>query len=291
MKMSDEKMNTEEAKQLSHRFQEFAQPHTDVFFSLRRSDERTAVFEKVGSAIHITYKGLSLAVTCHHVAPIGCIYFTNPKRLKRPTIPDGEKAFRQNVEELARSEALDLAVFDTSNIDVGAHGKQRYDLQKSGGVTPETVGKNIGTLSCIYGVWGKHVSGKSWEDAVLYIQFPVYTGLGPITGIERGFVIGDFAENEILERPKPNTEFEVLKTIMPTGGARDLSGCSGSGLWVLCGGEPVLAGILLGPEPSQHDQHLIRFTPVWSLMTLIDQKIIQQEAGPYGSPATGSPSS
>jgi len=60
--------------------------------------------------------------------------------------------------------------------------------------------------------------------------------------------------------------FPQLKPIGPTGGPRDLSGMSGSGLWIKTDDGIRLTGILLGPTPGETNQHLIRFTPIWKVI-------------------------
>ncbi len=69
-----------------------------------------------------------------------------------------------------------------------------------------------------------------------------------------------------------NTEvFPQLKEMGVSGASRDLSGMSGSGLWVADVDRIFLAGILTGPASGKIADPEIRFTPVWVLRTLLEE--------------------
>jgi hypothetical protein len=128
--------------------------------------------------------------------------------------------------------------------------------------------KHKGLASFIYGVLGKQTSGFVYPDGLAYMEVITYSGLGPIVEVTENLVVTDHAEKQSLREGEP--VISRIKNIVPTGGYRDISGCSGSGLWIMTT-EPILVGILCRPRAADSDKHLIEFTPVWHLLKLADE--------------------
>jgi hypothetical protein len=64
---------------------------------------------------------------------------------------------------------------------------------------------------------------------------------------------------------KDDAGFPELADVQINGKSRDLSGTSGSGLWIVRKDRIHLAGILRGPASGMVGDPDIRFTPVWLL--------------------------
>ena len=267
-------MDIQEAKELNGKFTEIVPGYTDVFVPLSEPVGGKSEARAFGSCVHLTYKGHDLTVTCDHVAKEDCIYFTNPKGLLTPSVPEGEHPTTPGVHLLDRSKPLDLALFSSDALAMEQHGKTRYDLAKSAVVTRELLAdpKHKGLASFIYGVWGKQTSGFVYPDGLAYMQVITYSGLGPIHEVTEDLIVTDHAEKEDLREGEPT--LKQIEDIEITGGYRDIKGCSGSGLWIMADG-PVLAGILCRPREAPADQHLIEFTPVWQVLAFIDSTLAE----------------
>ena len=212
------------------------------------------------SCLYLRFNGHNYAVSCSHVVKDKSEYFTGSKRLRGTPI---EKAGSHRVPplQLIRSDsALDLAAFTHFGLDLAKIPKCAYDLSSSP-FTYENTAKDIGTLSFIYGVPAFLSYAIPRPDEGVYLCLPIYTVCGPITQVCREWILADFPENEPDEVNPEITDFAA------TGGARDISGMSGSGLWVMCEDRFHLSGIL-SHRTSGYDtssSHIISFTPVWVL--------------------------
>lgn len=244
--------------------------HTDIILSIEKGTG------KCGSAgcVHVLFRGLEYVITCHHVLKDEREYFTGPQRLKKDMIDEGMKHEVPPMELVGSDAACDIAVFRLKGIQLQDIPKSVYDLSQSPFIF-DNLSKNLGLLSFIYGTPGFAQRYFQYPDLVLYMNTPVYTAHGPITEVLPEKIVGDFAEKELLEL---NTEVALQLTgVQPTGGARDLHGMSGSGLWVYSGlsDKFELAGILCGR--NQHcdpaTDHLIDFTPVWKLKEVLERLI------------------
>jgi hypothetical protein len=161
------------------------------------------------------------------------------------------------------SEELDLAVFSGAGLDLGASKKLRYLMSKSDWCTRKRFQDEIGLATCLYGLWGEKTRGHIYEDGLVYLNAPIYTAVGPLTQVTEHELIADMAEKELLFRNDANP---VIKGTALTGGARDITGTSGSGLWFMLDKEPTALGMVLGrADPCPPGTHLMRFTPVWSV--------------------------
>lgn len=263
-------MEMPEARQLNGKFTSVVPKHTDVFLTLSQPVEGKSETKGIGSCVHLLYKGRNFIVTCDHVAKERCIYFTNPKGIATPCVPEGQHTLVSGLPLLERSKPHDLAIFDGADLPMEQHGKTRFDLAKSAVVTHALLSdtKHNGLASFIYGVFGEQTSGIVYPDGLAYIEVITYSGLGPIVEVTEDMIVTDHAEKQNLLEGKPL--IARIKNIVPTGGYRDISGCSGSGLWIMKT-EPILAGILCRPRVANSDKHLIEFTPVWHLLKLLDE--------------------
>jgi len=247
-------MELADAKALFKRFSDQVPSHTDILLALSQPQDGKSGCRGVGSGVHVTYCGRHLTITCSHVAKHDCLYFSNPKGLRSPQIPDGEHPLVSNISLLVRSERDDIAVLDSAHLPITAHGKSRYDLAKSLEVTKELLSSPElnGLAGYTYGVWGSQTSGFIYPDGLAYMQVITYSGIGPITAVSDDTLIVDLSEKDDLREGEP--ALDRIRDIQPTGGYRDISGCSGCGLWIMKD-QPRLAGILLAPERATRSQH------------------------------------
>jgi hypothetical protein len=107
-------MEVSEAKQLNGKFTAVVPKHTDVFLTLSQPVDGKSETKGLGSCVHLVYKGRNLTMTCDHVAKEGCIYFTNPKGLATPHVPEGQHPLVSGLPLLKRSKPHDLAIFDSA---------------------------------------------------------------------------------------------------------------------------------------------------------------------------------
>lgn len=250
-------------KKLMLRFSYTASKYTDVLLVLNITGKLCGF----GSCIHIRTCGRILTVSCNHVAYPSSVYFSGPERLKKDIITDEDISRICKIKLIKRYDKYDLAVFDSSNLKLEDNGKFRYDLDKSRKITFEVAKKNVDSICFIYGILGSKTRVYNYPDGMNYMQLPIYTGIGPLVSVANDKVIADFAEKEMYEL---NVEhFPQLEGLYPTGGSRDISGASGSGLWIQFGDEILLIGILLGPKEASSGKHLIRFTPIWIIQDLV----------------------
>ncbi len=260
-------MNTDEAKSLTAKLAACAAQHTDIIIALTQPENGRSQCKGFGSTVHLSYGSREFSVTCSHVAKEDCLYFTNPKHLPKPMIPEGEHGSVRNIEVLVRCVSRDLAILESSCLPMTAHSKSRYPLEKSRVVTKDLLLKHSGLASLVYGVWGNMTVGFNYPDGLSYAEVVTYTALGPIVSVTDDEIICDITEKNDLRQGTPT--LERIKCVTPTGGSRDISGCSGCGVWIM-GDEPVLAATLLGPKEATGDKHLVRCTPVWHTIRLIE---------------------
>ncbi len=216
-----------------------------------------------GSAVLLEARKGFLAVTCDHVVSKGTVHYSGPGRLDRPKAPDKPNEHTVGPAELvATNVAADLALLRT---DASAYlpGKVPYDLSKSDFVTEQLLQKQVGTAAFILGYWGEMSRAFAYPDGLFYLEAPLYAAIGPLSESSSEELIADMAEKDVLFRN--DKVFPQIAQHVPTGGKRDLSGISGSGLWMMDKTGPVLVGIVLGSRPGSSEQHLIRAAPVWVL--------------------------
>lgn len=238
------------------------QPHTDVVVVTSDVPGGRLRVDAVGSGLHLDTELGRLLVTCDHVVNKGAIRHFGPGRLAEPRFPDDFEPMRVPPADLVATNAeADLALLRGGH--PLAEGKCAYPLEQSSGITAAHLSTQIGTASFILGFWGDKVRAHAYPDGVFYLEAPLYSGVGPLVEVHAETIVADMAEKDIFFL---NTQsFEHLNGTAATGGRRDLSGISGSGLWMLDAGSAVLVGIVLGANPGSADEHLLRVAPVWVL--------------------------
>lgn len=239
-----------------------------VDFLLVRNVETGACGQ--ASCLHVSFQGKDYAVTCHHVLKPKAEYYTGPHRLATDQITeeDDKKPGIPPLRLVADSVELDLALFEQPGLDLPSIPKRSYPLSE-GIITFEQAEKNKGTVGYIYGVPGFATRGFQYPDETVYLSTPIYRAYGPIVSVEAKRITADFAERKLLELH--TREAPQLEAFQVSGGARDLGGMSGSGLWVHDGQRFHLAGVLKGREPGSCtlNTHTIEFTPIWSVVQWI----------------------
>lgn len=223
----------------------------------------------LASCVYIEWKGASYAISCHHILAEDREYIAGAKRLTSKIISENDSHAVGPIELVASDKDKDLALFALGGIDLPSIPKQTYDLSNS---LPNFDGttKEIGTLSFIHAVPGFAMKGTQYEDGLVFLKCPIYAAYGPIVDVSENVIVGDFAEQELVEINLK--DFPELTDFKANGGTRDLSGMSGSGLWVICEKRFILLGILLGPtaDNKPESEHRIRFTPIWKVIEWLE---------------------
>ncbi|MEO7931536.1 MAG: hypothetical protein ABIT76_00110 [Chthoniobacterales bacterium] len=244
--------------------------HTDIVLSIEKGTGKCGA----AGCVHVLFRGLEYVITCHHVLKNDRDYFTGPLRLKKDMIEEDMKHEVPPMEFIGSDIACDVAVFRLKGIQLQDIPKSAYDLSQSP-FTFDNLSKNLGLLSFIYGTPGFAQRYFQYPDLVLYMNTPVYIAHGPIMEVLPEKIVSDFAEKDLLEL---NTNVAPqLVGFQPSGGARDLRGMSGSGLWIYSGlsDKFELAGILRGRNDhcDLATEHLINFCPVWKLTEFLESLI------------------
>jgi hypothetical protein len=254
------KISRQSAKETLERTSRHALKHTEIVLVSKPSANGTLHLSGWGSGILVRQRHSNLLVTCHHVTSYGSVHHYGASRLEEPRIPrDPGKHAVNPALLIASNPSSDLAILQASEPISSVPPKSYYDLSRSDFVTEEMLTKNIGTAAVIC---GPSLQGAERHESG-YFEAPIYSALGPLTDVRHGQLVADMAEADFLF--KDSDLFPQLKEMTPSGGPRNLKGISGSGLWLLDNDDPVLAGIVLGPNPGASDTHLIRITPIWSL--------------------------
>lgn len=218
----------------------------------------------IGSGVLIKKGEHNLIVTCEHVINKGQERYCGAGRLERPSVPDNPKQHAVGPAKLvATNVGADLALLKNGSISYSGSQKTYYDLNRSNFVSENHMQSQLGTASFILGYWGEMGRAYAYEDGLFYLEAPLYSAIGPLCKVNVNELLANIAEKEVLF--KNVKDFPQIAPHVPSGGARDLSGISGSGLWMMTQGRPVLVGIVLGRSHGTADQHLIRVTPIWVL--------------------------
>lgn len=223
----------------------------------------------LASCIYVEWNGTPYAISCHHVLEEKREYIAGAKRVTGKTIDEEDSHAVAPLSLIGSDKSLDLALFDLNGLTLSSIPKQAHPLAQSR-IDFERAKRNLQTVAFIHAVPGFGSRGIQYEDGLVFMQSPIYSAYGPIVEVSEDLIVADFAERELGELNVK--DFPHLRDFTPTGGARDLSGMSGSGLWVFCTGGFALAGVLLGPEKNNDpkSQHLIRFTPIWKLVQWLE---------------------
>jgi hypothetical protein len=251
--------------ELRERFLPFIAKHTGVLLYRRKTAKGPADFG-LGACVHIEYQGHRFSVTCEHVTE-------NADELYNLVITPSQEPRPLVISELSPATVIksvpqiDLAILDSQNEDFAAALKQPYPLANSDYVTQECLEHEPGALSVIAAAFASHARIVP-HGKVIYFEGPVYAAGGPIISVSSVSIIADFREKQRLYH---NVElFPQLEDMQISGASRDLSGMSGSGLWIRNDHGVVLAGILKGTASGRVGDPELRFMPVWLLPALLN---------------------
>lgn len=223
-----------------------------------------------GSCVLIQYGERSLGVTCAHVVDRpGKCYLVLPT-LDRPFLPGASPGKREPIVVIAKDAKADLAIFGIAADDLTG-GKTVYAFGDSDWATCESFRSAAGAFSFMCGAWGNKTDRIKISDAQYVLSTPLYLACGPIVDATEDAIVSDFSECRI---DVLNTkDFPQLADVKVTGGSRDLSGTSGSALWVCQEGKFCLAGTLLRPASGVAGDPKIEFAPVWVLRDWLSQVV------------------
>jgi len=256
----------QEAKVILDEVRIVAQTCTDTLIRIDQSDQLSGV----GSCIYIISpnKKAIWGVTCNHVLKEDEKYFIGAKRLEEPKIPR-EFHTVPEINIIKRSSEDDLVFFDTTGINLSAAKKGPIDIFQSSTITLDRIKRNLKNAMVISGVPGLFAEFTAVASDSIYSELPLYTAIGPVVEVDETTLIGDFTEKKILF--KNTSDFPKLENEQATGGSRDLRGMSGSGGWIRTSEGILVAGILAGPKQATDTIHLIRFVPVWKVISALKQ--------------------
>lgn len=232
----------------------------------------------LASCTYIEWSGRAYALSCHHVLAEQREYLAGAKRLSGGTIDEAGSQEVAPLIPVQSDKGLDLALFDLNGLALPSIPKQAYPLADSQ-LNLEKAQKNLRCVSFIHAAPGFATRGHQYpQDGLVFMQCPIYSAYGPILEATDDVIVADFAEAELNEL---NAEvFPHLRDFTPNGGTRNLSGMSGSGLWVICDGRFKLLGVLLGLDLRNDPatQHLIRFTPIWQVTAWLESLDLDEGA-------------
>lgn len=258
----------DEYRENMNKIAEKALTHTDLIVVGAKENSKFEL-RGLGSSIFIRYKEANYLLTCSHVIGNNTIFFSGAKKLHQNERLNNDPTNRQkNLTLLEREDSIDTAIL--SGYPEGDTAKTAYDIEKSRFLNKEIAEKNIGTLCCFVGVMGEHTQFGPWPD-ILYANVCYVKAMSGLGEIQNGCLTGDFAAKEIAD--KQEGLFPSL-TKLKEGGEINLCGCSGCGLWGIDKENIFLLGMLQGKNPGDPaKEHIIRFTPVWDIIALLDSKI------------------
>ena len=269
--------------ELRERFLPFIAQHTGVLLYRKRTATGPADFG-LGACVHIEYQGRRFSVTCEHVTQNAAELYNlviTPSTEPRPlVVSDLSPAVL-----VGSIPQIDLAILNAQNENFASALKQPYPLAHSDYVTLECLEHEPGALSVIASAFASHARIVP-HGKVIYFEGPVYAAGGPIISVSSDSIIADFSEKQQLYR---NVElFPQLEDLQISGGSRDLSGMSGSGLWIRNDREHgvILAGIWKGPASGRVGDPQLRFIPVWLLRGLLNDLLNEstpEKTGPLTS--------
>lgn len=222
------------------------------------------------SCVYIEYRGRRFSITCDHVTrEASALYDLAIAPSDKPT-PFGPVTSQSQAILLRRDTEHDLTVLDAQMANFVVAQKKPFPLETSDFISKEWLEQQHGLASFICGTWGVETllipMGQN-----RYVEKTFYSAGGPIKTVTSSTIIAVFEEKELLSRN--DQVLPHLRGIRISGGSRDLSGMSGSGLWLLDENSIHLAGILTGPASGEIADPELRFTPVWVLCDLLQQVV------------------
>ena len=246
------------------------QSHTGQILPCQVGERRELTGQ--GSCVFVSLNGRKFAVTCAHVLRGSGSSLIGASVVRDAAPPLGTPGTARSVSPTDTDERADLAAFEMNWFDPAAASKESYRLD--GDVSPigfEVVSRNLGTASFIGAVPGAGAGLGAGLHAppspgVLVTESPVYSAYGPIVGVTDDLIVANFAERANLAPPAGSSGMSSPITL--SGGARDIRGMSGSGLWGKGKTGPVLLGILLRKASDNDDgaEHRICFRPIWKVV-------------------------
>jgi hypothetical protein len=242
--------------------------HTGTIVYTPKNAELSAHYG-CASCVFVEHRNRRLAITCGHVtrdASSVRILAIQPSPQPTPLGPVTQllpaRILRENAEH-------DLAILDAQTIDFVVAQKKPFLISTADQITQTFLERELGVLCFIWGVLGSSTevvpSGRG-----AYVEVPIYSNGGSIKTITQMAIIGEFREEQV--QLVNDALFPQLADTTISGGSRDLSGMSGSGLWIA--GEVLtysLAGILKGPASGNIGDPEVRFIPAWTLRAILDE--------------------
>lgn len=233
----------------------------------QRQPDHAVALRHLGSCVYMRDDaGRHRAVTCAHVLKDCDTAICSMDPVDTSTwmtkVPEATPA-----PILARDVVVDLALLDAPPAPTTDPDRQYWPLSPSQSITLPSLQKHLG---CSAFLWGSFGAGATFEKAAggvrLYSQ-PPYHAKGKLTSASADLLIGHFPENILHAR---NTkDFPQLKHLEVRGASRDLSGTSGSGLWLLGANGPILVGILKRPLDGVCADPHIEFIPIWKVLKFL----------------------
>lgn len=215
-----------------------------------------------GNGLHIEFKGTVRLITCEHVVRRAKHVFANPAPISGP-IPRAEQdGKRYSCNIVTADRQSDIAVLNYSRTEDMVNITP-YNLNGQPNYTNQIVNDHIGLAAYIHGVPGFNKDVINFSDGKIMTNCLTYTAAGGISKVSNELIQGDFAEKEIGNDPLTDLDGNVLQL---TGGVRDISGMSGSGLWCFNQDNKLnLLGLLSYKDDLNIDidQHLINCVPIW----------------------------
>lgn len=258
-------ISDQEVEQLLDEVGVFARKSTDIIIGINKAGKLT----RFGSCLYLHWpeNKADLGVTCNHVLKENVRYFVGAKRLEKPRIPRTSFHKVEAVDVIKRFPNDDLAFFNISRADLSVAKKSPLDIFQSSALTLDFFQRNLKNAMVIFGVPDFLAEFTEVSQGSIYSEMPIYAALGPLVEADEDKIIGDFTEQK-LEYKNIGT-FPKLENEQATGGKRDLGGMSGSGGWIKANEGILVAGILAGPHKATDTVHLIRFVPVWKVISAL----------------------
>ena len=215
-----------------------------------------------GSGIHIEFKGTVRLITCEHVVRKAKHVFVNPAPISGPIPRAGQDGKRYSCNIVTADHLSDIAVLNYSRTKDMVNITP-YNLSGQPDYTNQIVNNHMGLAVYIHGLPGFNKEIINLNDSQIMTSCLTYTSGGGITTVSNEWIRGDFAEKEIGNEPLTDLNDNALQL---TGGARNIGGMSGSGLWCFNQDNKLnLLGLLSRKDDLNidTDQHLINFVPIW----------------------------
>ena len=215
-----------------------------------------------GNGLNIDFKGTVCLITCEHVVRRAKYVFANPVPVSGPIPRTEQDGKRYSCNIITADHLSDIAVLNYSRTKDMVNITP-YNLSDQPDYTSQIVNNHIGLAVYIYGLPGFNKEIINLNDGQIMTDCLTYTAGGGITKVSNEWIQGDFAEKEIGNDSLTDLDGNELQL---TGGVRDISGMSGSGIWCFNQDNKLnLLGLLSRKDVLNIDidQHLINCVPIW----------------------------